>query len=252
MTISVVPAAGLGKRLKSGAGDTEQGTKDVPKALVTIAGKPMVGWVMEALEQTPIVDGIVLVVPPSHHSEFERCCQALALRKPVWLVEGGEDRQQSVWHGLKALPPETEWVIVHDAARPLVTPALLVAVWEAAREIGSAAIAALPCPDTVKRSLDGVLIAETLDRQQIWLAQTPQVFAADLLLAAHEKALADGFTATDDAMLVERMGAPIRLVMGEPTNLKVTYPADLLLAEALLQGRQQKGSCNFEANSPSR
>lgn len=239
MTISVVPAAGLGKRLKSGGRGTGDEGRDLPKALVVVAGKPMVGWVMEALAQTPIVDGIVLVIPPSHRLAFEQCCQALALQKPVWLVDGGDDRQQSVWHGLKALPPETEWVIVHDAARPLVTPELVIAVWEAAREIGSAAIAALPCAETVKRSLDGVLIAETLDRQQIWLAQTPQVFAADLLIAAHEKALADGFTATDDATLVERMGAPIRLVMGEPTNLKVTYPADLLIAEAFLRARKQ-------------
>ena len=239
MTISVVPAAGLGKRLKSeGRGTGDEG-RDLPKALVVVAGKPMVGWVMEALAQTPIVDGIVLVIPPSHRLAFERCCQALALQKPVWLVDGGDDRQQSVWHGLKALPPETEWVIVHDAARPLVTPELVIAVWEAAREIGSAAIAALPCAETVKRSLDGVLIAETLDRQQIWLAQTPQVFAADLLIQAHQQAIADGFSATDDAMLVERMGVPVRLVVGEPTNLKVTYPADLLIAEAFLRARKQ-------------
>jgi 2-C-methyl-D-erythritol 4-phosphate cytidylyltransferase len=97
----------------------------------------------------------------------------------------------------------------------------------------------LPCAETVKRSLDGVLIAETLDRQQIWLAQTPQVFAADLLIQAHQQAIADGFSATDDAMLVERMGVPVRLVVGEPTNLKVTYPADLLIAEAFLRARKQ-------------
>lgn len=241
-TISVVPAAGQGKRLSSGERNKGQRIKGLPKALLPLAGKPMVCWVMEALIQTPIVDGIVMVIPPSHRTDFEGVRRAFEGRKPCWLVDGGEDRQQSVWNGLQALPPDTEWVIVHDAVRPLVTPQLVIAVWEAAREIGSAAIAALPCTDTVKRSLDGVLIAETLDRQQIWLAQTPQVFAADLLLAAHQQALDEGYTATDDATLVERMGAPIRLVPGDPTNLKVTYPTDLLLAEFLLKMRATRST----------
>ncbi len=224
MTTSVVPAAGRGTRLGL----------NLPKALIPIAGKPMIVWTITALEQTPIVDAIVIVAPSEFIGEFEHLRSENKWRKVVAIVAGGNDRQQSVWNGLQAMPSETEWVIVHDAARPLVKPSLIVSVWEAAQEIGTAAIAALPCSDTVKRTLDGVLIAETLDREQIWLAQTPQVFAADLLKEAHEQAIKDGCSATDDAMLVERLGVPIRLVLGDPTNIKITHPVDLALAEALI------------------
>ncbi len=224
MTTSVVPAAGKGTRL---------GTK-LPKTLIPIAGKPIIAWTVETLEQTPIIDSIVLVAPDEFIGEFKKLCSENSWEKVVAIVAGGLDRQQSVWNGLKVMPEETEWVIVHDAARPLVKPSLILAVWEAANEIGTGAIAALPCPDTVKRTLDGVLIAETLDREQIWLAQTPQVFAADLLKEAHEQAIKDGCSATDDAMLVERLGVPIRLVMGDPLNIKITNPVDISLAEALI------------------
>lgn len=197
----------------------------------------MITWTIAALEQTPAVNAIVLVAPDDSLEEFERLRTENKWQKVFKIIPGGVDRQQSVWKGLQAMPSETEWVIVHDAARPLVKPSLIVSVWEAAQEIGTAAIAALPCSDTVKRTLDGILIAETLDREQIWLAQTPQVFAADLLKEAHEQAIKDGCSATDDAALVERLGVPIRLVMGDPTNIKVTHSVDLLLAEALISGK---------------
>jgi len=225
MTTSLVPAAGRGTRL----GQT------LPKALIPLCGQPMVAWTVAALERTPVVEAIILVAPPDSLDDFEELRRENGWQKVTAIVPGGADRQQSVWLGLKVMPTETEWVIVHDAARPLVTPSLIIAVWEAAQEIGTAAIAALPCTDTVKRSLDGVVVAETLEREQLWLAQTPQVFAADLLHQAHEQAIKDGCVATDDAMLVERLGVPVRLVMGDPTNLKITYPTDLLLAEALLR-----------------
>ncbi|MCS7187608.1 MAG: 2-C-methyl-D-erythritol 4-phosphate cytidylyltransferase [Armatimonadetes bacterium] len=227
MTTSIIPAAGKGTRLGS----------NLPKALVPIAGKPMITWTIAAFEQTPVVNAIVLVAPDDSLEEFERLRTENKWQKVFKIIPGGTDRQQSVWKGLQAMPSETEWVIVHDAARPLVKPSLIVSVWEAAQEIGTAAIAALPCSDTVKRTLDGVLIAETLDREQIWLAQTPQVFAADLLKEAHEQAIKDGCSATDDAALVERLGVPIRLVMGDPTNIKITHSVDLILVEALISGK---------------
>lgn len=231
MTTSVVPAAGKGTRLGF----------QVPKALIPILGKPMIAWTIASLERTPVVDAIVLVAPPEALDEFEKLSEENEWRKVVAIVEGGANRQHSVWNGLRAMPKETEWVIVHDAARPLVKPSLVISVWEAAQEIGTAAIAALPCSDTVKRSLDGVLIAETLDREQIWLAQTPQVFAAELLKEAHAQAIKTGCNATDDAMLVEQLGIPIRLVPGDPRNIKITHPTDLVLAETLLKQTLQSG-----------
>ncbi|MCS7264430.1 MAG: 2-C-methyl-D-erythritol 4-phosphate cytidylyltransferase [Armatimonadetes bacterium] len=224
MTTSIIPAAGRGTRLNS----------SLPKALIPVVGKPMIVWTVEAFERTPIVDKLVLVAPNEFISKFEQLSRENQWQKVAAIVAGGSDRQQSVWNGLQAMPDETDWVIVHDAARPLVKPSLIVAVWEAANEIGTGAIAALPCSDTVKRSLDGVLISETLDREQIWLAQTPQVFSVDLLIEAHEQAIKEGYSATDDAMLVERLGIPLRLVMGDPTNIKITHPIDLLLAEAII------------------
>ncbi len=224
-TTSVVPAAGKGLRLGS----------PLPKTLIPLQGQPIIHWTVKALEQTTIVDTIVLVAPPDALDTFERLRREAKWQKVTAIVPGGDDRQQSVWKGLQAMPSETEWVIVHDGARPLVTPELITAVWEAAVEIGTAAIAALPCTETVKRSLDGAIVTETVNREQFWIAQTPQVFAAELLKEAHQKALQDGFVGTDDAVLVERLGIPVRLVMGDPKNLKITHPVDLLLAELVLR-----------------
>lgn len=232
MTISIVPAAGQGIRLRPSLPNDQP----LPKALVPLFGKPILCWCLQALEKTPVVDAIVIVVPKNAIAKFYQLAEAENWGKLLAIVAGGNDRQQSVWNGIQAIPPETDWVIIHDAARPLVTPELIISVWETAQET-RAAIAALPCFDTVKRSLNGVLITETLERRQLWLAQTPQAFAADLLRMAHEKAIADSFTATDDAMLVERLGVPVRIVEGDPTNLKVTNPIDLLIAEALLRSR---------------
>ncbi|MCS7192265.1 MAG: 2-C-methyl-D-erythritol 4-phosphate cytidylyltransferase [Armatimonadetes bacterium] len=227
MTTSIVPAAGKGIRIGS----------NLPKALIPIAGKPMIFWTVAAFERTPVVDAVVLVAPENFTEEFERLRKESKWEKVIAIVSGGADRQQSVWNGLQAIPKETDWVIVHDAARPLVKPSLIVATWDAAQEIGTAAIAALPCSSTVKRTFDGILVAETLDREQIWLAQTPQVFEADLLREAHEQAIRDGCSVTDDAMLVERLGVPIRLVFGDPENIKITYPIDLAIAEALINSK---------------
>ncbi|MFN3421745.1 MAG: 2-C-methyl-D-erythritol 4-phosphate cytidylyltransferase, partial [Armatimonadota bacterium] len=126
MTTSVVPAAGKGTRLNSA----------LPKALIPIAGKPMIVWAVDALEQTTVVDAIVIVCPRDCIEEFERLHYENKWQKVAAIVPGGEDRQQSVWNGLQAMPRDTEWVVVHDAARPLVKPSLIVAVWEAANEIG--------------------------------------------------------------------------------------------------------------------
>ncbi len=240
MTSAVVPAAGKGTRLKTANLPNHRVPKDMPpKALIPLLGRPMIWWTVKALEETPIVNAIVLVAPPDALDAFERLRRECGWQKVVTIVPGGEDRQQSVWHGLQALPAETEWVIVHDGARPLVTPALITAVWEAAVEIGTAAIAAIPCAETVKRSLDGVIIAETLSRDQLWLAQTPQVFTAEVLKDAHLQAIKDGFVGTDDAVLVERLGVPIRIVLGSPTNIKITHPTDLPIAELLLRDRKE-------------
>jgi len=144
-------------------------------------------------------------------------------------VRGGERRRDSVRAGLDALA-DCDYVVVHDGARPLVTKALIDAALAGARETG-AALCAVPVSDTVKRTDDAGLVRSTVSRAGLWLAQTPQAFRTELLLRAHEATEID---ATDDAALVELLGEPVRVVMGSPRNLKVTTPADLRLAEALL------------------
>ena len=152
-------------------------------------------------------------------------------------MRGGPERQDSVRLGLAALPAEIVWVAVHDAARCLVSVAEVEAVIRSARETG-AAILARPVTDTVKRVRDDA-IEETLDRSLCWVAQTPQVFRADLLREALDKAAAEAFVATDDAQLVEAIGEPVYIIEGDPTNLKVTHAADIQLVELFLHARQQ-------------
>ena len=153
---------------------------------------------------------------------------------PIVLVEGGATRQDSVWNAVRAT--KSEWVLVHDAARPCPSRALIESVRDAATAT-SAAIAALPVSDTVKRAAPDGSIAQTLNRDQIWLAQTPQVFRRELFLAALESAAREGWQGTDCASIMERAGHQIMLVPGEAENLKVTYAADLERAAAILGKR---------------
>jgi 2-C-methyl-D-erythritol 4-phosphate cytidylyltransferase len=159
-------------------------------------------------------------------------------QKGVTLVRGGVERQDSVWSALQGVSPEREFALVHDAARPLVTPDLCARVIEAALRSG-AAVAAVPCTDTVKVVNAQGNVERTLDRRLLWMAQTPQVFRTDLLRQAHEAAQRDAFIATDDAALVERIGHPVQVVMGSYDNIKITEARDLRMAESLLKMRDE-------------
>jgi 2-C-methyl-D-erythritol 4-phosphate cytidylyltransferase len=230
-TIAIVVAGGTGVRMGAG----------MPKALVPLAGRPLVSWCLEALAAAERVDGVLVVAPRGHVSEMtaalggERAAAGL-----LGLVAGGDTRARSVLAGLRALPAGAETVLVHDAARPLLQPSLADGV-AAAVAGADGAIAASPIADTVKRAepagAEGtLLIAETLDRARLWRAETPQAFRLDALLAAF--AAADGAAldaATDCASLVEARGGRVRLVPSLAPNLKVTTPADLDLAEHLLR-----------------
>ena len=151
-------------------------------------------------------------------------------------VAGGAERQDSVRAGLAALPAATTLVAVHDAARCLVTPEAVAGVIRCARQHG-AALLAQPMRDTVKR-VRGGQVRETPERSECWAAQTPQAFRVELLREAIEKACADGFLGTDDAQLVERLGVPVHVVEGDPSNLKITLPLDLAVAELWLRQRE--------------
>lgn len=189
--------------------------------------RPLLAYSLSAFQACAAIERIVLVVAEEAIERAQALAGKAKLDKVCAVVPGGERRQHSVRAGLEAL--ECTWIAVHDGARPLVTPDLIERGLDAARETG-AACCALPAPDTVKEA-DGGVVARTLDRSRLWLAQTPQVFRRELLLRAHEQARGD---ATDDAALVEALGVKVRLYPGSARNLKVTTQDDLALVRALV------------------
>lgn len=215
MAVALVVAAGRGERLGS----------DGPKALVVLAGRPMLEWSIDALRAVPAIEQIVVALPPG----------VVAPAGTVG-VPGGRERSHSVRAALAAARPD-DAVLVHDAARPLLTAAIAEACLETlARGDCDAAIAAAPVTDTIKRA-EGREVVETLDRSALWAIQTPQVFRRDTLervLAQDDAVLA---AATDDASLVEAMGGTVRVVPVTEPNLKVTTPLDLRVAGLLLGER---------------
>jgi 2-C-methyl-D-erythritol 4-phosphate cytidylyltransferase len=210
--VGIVPAAGRGERLGEG----------VPKALVLCAGRPLLEWSLEVL--AGVCDRVVVAVPPGYEEGADR-------------VTGGESRSESVRNALAAAPEATV-AVVHDAARPLVMPELVLSCVSAVRDEGvDGAVAAARVTDTVKEAGDDMRVERTLDRSRLWAIQTPQVFDADTLRRALDVPAEQLAAATDDAALVEAAGGTVRIVEAPPENMKVTGPLDLERAERLLEAR---------------
>lgn len=210
---AILPAAGKGRRFGA------------PKQFLDLQGEPLLLHVARRVASTSVVDALIVVAPPGEEGEVEAMLRGAGVPKLHAVVPGGAERSDSVRRGLEACPPEASFALVHDAARPFASAALFERVVEAARDKG-AAIAALPCTDTVKQSDDGVAAARTLDRSKLWLAQTPQVFRIDWLRAAYEAQGPAASQATDEAALLEAAGHEVQLVPGERENFKVTEPED--------------------------
>jgi 2-C-methyl-D-erythritol 4-phosphate cytidylyltransferase len=217
----VLPAGGSGRRI---GGST-------PKQFLTLRGVPILALTARHFARHPATSQIVVAAPAAYVARTARLLARHVSRRELMVVSGGAERQDSVWEGLRAVSSDTEIVVVHDAVRPFVTRALLDAVLAAARA-GGAAICALPIAETIKRVRDGV-VETTIDREGLWAVQTPQAFRVDILREAHEKARRDGVVGTDEAMLVERLGHPIRVVRGIPENVKITTPSDLRRARRM-------------------
>ena len=222
---AIIPAAGAGRRM---GGRT-------PKQFLRLTTAPVLLVTLGHFARHPAVGSIVVVAPAAHTGRVARLVRSLARRLPVTVVPGGPERQDSVRRGLAAVPEAADIVLVHDAVRPFVSPALITAVIDAARRHG-AAICALPVRETVKRVVDGY-VESTVDRSALWAVQTPQAFRAALLREAHDKARRDAFRGTDEAMLVERLGHPVRVVPGSEENVKLTTPGDLRRARILRRRR---------------
>lgn len=236
MRVSVIlPAAGLGTRMA--AGHTSQ---TAPKQFLELAGTPILIRTLRAFAEVREVSELIVAV---RATEMERLTAHIfehGFAERVRVVEGGDSRQESVFNALKTLDcAESDIVLVHDAVRPLIEPALIRRVIEAV-EKHNAAIVGLPAMDTIKqveRTADGAIITATIPREYIVQAQTPQGFRYGLLHSAFSEAEADGFVGTDEASLVERAGSQVFVVAGSASNLKITQPGDLELAEFYLAHR---------------
>lgn len=224
---AILAAAGIGTRLR-------EGTEELAKQFLELAGKPIYQWPLLVLSRKPEIDRIVVVTLAEMVSKIACQVADLGLSGKVSVIAGGVTRQESVRLGLEALArldPAPDIVLVHDAARPFLTSEIVDATISAARAHG-ACTACVPASDTIKRVEDD-LVVETLDRESLVLVQTPQAARFDWLMAAHEKAVAQGLATTDDAALLEAAGYPVAVVAGSPSNLKITERHDLAVAEAL-------------------
>ena len=225
MTGAVIVAAGQGVRLGAG----------VPKGLRPLAGRPLYVYSLEAVRACPWIEAVVLVVPADHLDSVASAGQSGLFHESVRVVSGGDSRQQSVLFGIRALPATVDWVAVHDAARPLVTPELFAGVVRLAMEKGGA-VAAHAATDTIKRcGADGAVT--TLPRQELWHAETPQVFARQKLKAALEECERCGLVVTDESEAMERSGAHFALYPNPEPNPKINTEADWHWVEDLVQRR---------------
>ncbi|MBP2655067.1 MAG: ispDF [Firmicutes bacterium] len=223
MVTAIVAAAGQGKRMERG----------INKVFIPLLNRPVLANSVNAILGCPEVDSLIVVVAPGEETETKKIMTQMALTKSYQVVVGGSERQHSIANALAVVPETANLVVVHDGARPLVESSAISEVIAAARIYGAAVIA-VPVKDTIKTVNRDEFVTTTLERSMLWAVQTPQVFNVGLIKEAYAAAARDGFLGTDDAMLVERLGLKVKVVKGRYSNLKITTPEDLVIAEALM------------------
>lgn len=223
MTVALIVAAGQGVRMGA----------ERPKQFLSIAGRPILAHTISVFDQSPDIDLIVLCLA---EAEIDYCRKEIVERfeihTNILYVSGGARRQDSVYNGLQRLEGD-HIVLIHDGVRPFVSKELIAECKRGAVQWG-ACLPAVPVTDTLKKTDSNGLVIQTISRKQMYMAQTPQAFRLQLIKAAHQTALKEGWLATDDASLVERMGEPVRVIPGAPHNIKITTPEDLYRAEAFM------------------
>ncbi|MEG2454953.1 MAG: 2-C-methyl-D-erythritol 4-phosphate cytidylyltransferase [Oscillospiraceae bacterium] len=224
---AIVPAAGSSTRMEG-----------QDKLLLPLSGEAVIVHTLRALQNCPMIAEIIVVTREDLLLPIGDLCKAYGLDRVTKIIVGGETRAQSVRMGTLEASAKAELIAIHDGARPLVTSAVIEETILRAIQCHAAA-PAVPVKDTVKRMKDGAVV-ETLLREELRAVQTPQVFEASLIKAALDKALADGAALTDDCAAVERLGMPVMLTAGDDTNLKITTPADLVIAEGILAWRTEQ------------
>lgn len=219
---AIVLAAGRGARLKS----------KIPKPLARIIRKPLIIYSLVTLSKHPLIKGIIMVVNARNIQSIIKEIRKYRIRKIEKIVQGGRRRQDSVFNGIKAADKSTDLVLIHDAARPFIDKDTLTSVIKTAQNTG-AAIVGVPVKATIKRLTGKFVVKATIEREGLWEIQTPQVFKKRLILNAYKKF--GNADVTDDAMLVEKLGQRVSVVLGSYNNIKVTTPEDLKLAKAILK-----------------
>ena len=220
---AIIPAAGIGKRFGQGR----------RKQYISLEGRPLIAWVLDALESHPRIRDIIPVVSADDLSALDEILVRGEYKKVQKPVIGGAERQDSVYNALKALESPAPLILVHDAVRPFLSQSLITRTIEATKD-HDGAIAAVPPKDTIKQGADNVVI-KTLDRSALWSVQTPQIFRSDMLRSAYDEAMRAGVYSTDDSALVERVGGRVAIVEGYYENIKVTTPEDMAVADAILK-----------------
>ncbi|OXS27196.1 MAG: 2-C-methyl-D-erythritol 4-phosphate cytidylyltransferase [Acetobacterium sp. MES1] len=224
LTSVIIPAAGLGRRMKA----------SVSKQYLQLNGKPVLAHTLDVFEKCSLIDEIVLVINP----EEQQLCQDQVIGvysySKIKLVAGGDTRQESVYAGLKAVNPQTRIVLIHDGARPLIRESVICkSIEETIKH--RATVVGVPAKNTIKVISDDGFVEATPDRNYLVEIQTPQTFDYDLIKEAHQKALESGVSGTDDAFLVEWLKVPVKIVVGDYTNIKITTPEDLTIAESIIK-----------------
>lgn len=230
LTAAVIAAAGRGTRMDIG----------INKQYVEIQGAPILALTIGKFESCSLVDEIIIA---ANKDEIDYCnkniIEKFGFMKVKSVTEGGESRQRSVYNGLKQVSADCGIVLIHDGARPFVSQDGIIECINAARSYGAVCMA-VPVKDTIKESDTDGFVTRTPDRGNLWQIQTPQAFSYELIMDVHDRAAHDMFEATDDAMLAERYGHRVRLVMGDYFNIKVTTKEDLVFAEALCRRQQRQ------------
>ncbi len=232
---AVIPAAGMGSRMKTSE----------KKQFMLLENREILEWTLIHILKSETIDMIWVVVP----SEFVRLVEdkvanwieKYAFRQPIYVIEGGKNRQESVYKAIKCIPESFEWIVVHDGVRPFVDSSWLDINLVHMSRFDSI-VSALQSTDTLKIVDESHIVKQTLNRDEIWSVQTPQVFRREVLKAVHEKAIKDDFFGTDDASLLEKYNYKVLLCEGEKSNIKITSPMDLVFGRAILDWKNRSES----------
>ena len=229
----IFPAAGQSRRMKS----------DKNKNFLELEGKPILIHSLSAFSQVESINHLIVAASPDELEIVNEMINGVSGLKPVTVIAGGSERQYSIANALKYVSNDAELILVHDAARPLISIKTINEVIDAARIYGGA-IAAVPATNTIKEIDDNKIIHKTLPRNRLIEVQTPQGFKREILIEAYERAAHEKFLGTDDSSLVERLGYKVKAVMSDYFNIKVTTPEDLMIAQALINTIRQGGEFN--------